>query len=51
MMHAFAGPEVLHDLGLTTGLPGAATTWLLWGAWLAVPTAISGVLLSRRKVV
>jgi Cu-processing system permease protein len=51
MMHALAGPEVLQDLGLTTGLPGTATTWLLWGSWLLVPAAISGALLSRRKVV
>lgn len=51
MMHAFAGPEVLQDLGLTTGLPGAATTWLLWGGWLLVPAVISGAMLSRRKVV
>jgi Cu-processing system permease protein len=50
MMHAFAGPEVLQDLGLTTGMPGTATTWLLWGSWLLVPALISGALLSRRKV-
>ena len=50
MMHAFAGPEVLRELGLETGLPGALTTWLLWGSWLLVPTLLSGALLSRRKV-
>lgn len=51
MMYEFAGPEVLGDLGLTTGLPGASTTWLLWCAWVVVPAMISGLLLSRRKVV
>jgi Cu-processing system permease protein len=51
MMYTFAGPEVLNDLGLTTGLPGTATTWLLWASWLGVPAALSGALLSRRKVV
>lgn len=51
MMNAFAGPDVLRDLGLQTGLPGATTTWLLWGAWLIVPALLSGALLLRRKVV
>jgi Cu-processing system permease protein len=50
MMHAFAGTEVLQDMGLSTGMPGTATTWLLWCGWLVVPTAISGALLSRSKV-
>jgi Cu-processing system permease protein len=51
MMHAFAGSDVLEELGLTTGRPGAAATWLLWSAWLLVPAAISGALLSRRKII
>jgi Cu-processing system permease protein len=51
MLHTFAGPEVLQDLGLTTGLPTAPTIWLLWLGWLGVPTLLSGVLLSRSKVV
>jgi len=50
MMHIFAGPEVLADLGLRTGLPSAATTWAIWGAWLVIPVLISGAILSRRKV-
>jgi len=50
MMHIFAGPEVLEDLGLRTGLPGAATTWAIWAAWVFVPVLISGAVLSRRKV-
>ncbi len=51
MMHAFAGSDALQDLGLTMALPGTATAWLLWCSWLVVPAAISGALLSRRKVV
>ncbi len=51
MMHDLAGFEALQDLGVTTGLPGAAATALLWCGWLVLPTAISGVLLSRRKVI
>lgn len=51
MIHAFAGADVLQELGLTEGLPAATTTWLLWCAWLVLPTAISGLLLSRRRVV
>lgn len=50
MMHIFAGPEVLEDLGLRTGLPSAAITWAIWGAWLVAPVLISGAILSRRKV-
>ncbi len=50
MMHAFAGPEVLQDLGLTTGLPSARTTWLLWLGWLGIPALLSGMLLSKRKI-
>jgi Cu-processing system permease protein len=50
MMNIFAGPEVLEDLGLRTGLPGAATSWAIWGAWLILPVLLSGLILSRRKV-
>jgi hypothetical protein len=50
MMHAFAGPEVLQDLGLTAGLPSARTAWLLWLGWLGIPALLSGILLSRRKI-
>lgn len=51
MMYAFAGPDVLKELGLEAGLPGPGAVWLLWAAWLVVPVLISGALLSRRKVV
>lgn len=51
MMDVFAGPEVLRDLGLASGLPGPLTTGLLWGAWLVLPAALSGALLRRQKVV
>jgi len=50
MMQAFAGPDMLQDLGLGAGLPNVRWTWALWLAWLAIPTALSGALLSRRKV-
>ena len=51
MMHAFAGPDVLADLGLSTGLPGSGRTAALWAAWLLLPAFVSGTLLHRRKVV
>ena len=51
MIYQLAGPDVLRDLGMTTGLPGTAITWLLWCGWIVVPALISGALLSRRKVV
>jgi hypothetical protein len=41
----------LADLGVSAALPGANVTWLIWSAWLIGPAAISGALLSRRKVV
>jgi len=51
MMYAFAGPDVLRELGLETGLPGPTVVWLLWAGWLVAPALVSGALLSRRKVV
>jgi Cu-processing system permease protein len=51
MMVAFAGPDVLGDLGLESGLPGPATVWALWAGWLVIPVLVSGALLARRKVV
>jgi Cu-processing system permease protein len=50
MMHAFAGPEVLRDLGMTAALPGIGGMSLLWAAWLVLPSVCSGILLSREKV-
>jgi len=50
MMQAFAGPEVLRELGMTATLPGVGTIALLWLAWLLLPTLCSGILLSREKV-
>jgi Cu-processing system permease protein len=50
MMQAFAGPELLRNLGMTTALPGFAALCLLWGAWLLLPCAVSGLLLTREKV-
>lgn len=51
MMERFAGPEVLRDLGLASGLPGPTLTGLLWCGWLLAPAVISGALLRRQKVV
>jgi len=42
---------MLRDLGIGPGMSQNSSTWLLWLAWLSVPTALSGLLLSRRKVV
>ncbi|MBW2313319.1 MAG: ABC transporter permease [Deltaproteobacteria bacterium] len=50
MMQVFAGPEVLRSLGMTVALPGLGTVCLLWTAWLVLPTAVSGILLTREKV-
>jgi Cu-processing system permease protein len=50
MMQAFAGPDLLQDLGLGAGLPAAKGTGALWLVWLTLPTALSGLLLTRRKV-
>jgi Cu-processing system permease protein len=50
MMYEFAGADVLQELGLKNGLPGPFVTSLIWLAWLTIPTAISGALLSRRSV-
>ncbi len=51
MMQALAGPEVLRNLGMTVAMPDLAAISLLWGAWLVLPTAASGMLLSREKVI
>jgi len=51
MMYAFAGPDVLSDLGLQSGLPGPGVSRLLWASWIVLPAVLSGVLLARRKVV
>jgi Cu-processing system permease protein len=51
MMEVFAGADALQELGIGAGLPAPSTTALLWCAWLVLPTAASGLLLARRKVV
>jgi Cu-processing system permease protein len=50
MMQAFAGPEVLRDLGMTASLPGPLLTSLIWGGWIIVPSLLSGLILTREKV-
>jgi Cu-processing system permease protein len=47
MMQSFAGPEVLHDLGMTVSLPGPGSIALIWAAWLTLPIVASGVVMSR----
>ncbi len=51
MLHAFAGPDVLAEMGLTTGLPDRTATTLLWAGWLLLPALASGAILSRRRVI
>jgi Cu-processing system permease protein len=50
MMEVLAGPEVLRNLGMTVALPTVPVLSVIWCAWLALPTALSGLLLSREKV-
>ncbi len=50
MMERFAGPEVLESLGMTVNLPGEFARAAIWGAWIVVPAALSGVFLGRQKV-
>jgi Cu-processing system permease protein len=51
MMESFAGPDFLQEMGIFAGLPGQKTLASLWGAWLLIPLFLSGLLLSRRKVI
>jgi Cu-processing system permease protein len=50
MMQVFAGPEVLRELGVSTGVPSPSVIYALWFAWFTVPALLSGALLSRRKI-
>lgn len=50
MMQRFMGPDVLHNLGMSVSPPGQLATGALWAAWIVVPLALSGLLLSRQKV-
>ena len=51
MLHAFAGPDALQDLGLKTGAPEVGLIRLLSLGWIILPAVFSGWLLSRQKVV
>jgi Cu-processing system permease protein len=51
MMSYLAGPEVLQNLGMAVSLPQPLSAALIWIAWIFGPVLVSGVLLSRRKVV
>jgi Cu-processing system permease protein len=50
MMQSVAGPEVLRDLGMSVALPGPGIIASIWLAWLALPVAASGLLMSRGQV-
>jgi Cu-processing system permease protein len=50
LMEALSGPDVLASLGMAAALPGKSAIALIWAAWILGPVALSGVLLSRRKV-
>lgn len=50
MMQRFAGPEVLEALGVGVALPGPAVVAALWASWALVPVALSGLLLTMKKV-
>ena len=49
MMQAFAGPEVLEDLGMVAAVPGAGVTAALWAAWVVLPNLASGLWIAREK--
>lgn len=50
MMQAFAGPEVLADLGMTAALPGPLLVGVIWACWVLLPGIASGAILSKAKV-
>jgi len=50
MMYAFAGPDALRELGLSTTLPSSGVIAALWLGWLVLPPLLSGALLKWRKV-
>lgn len=50
MMQRFAGPEVLEGLGMAVALPGPAAVSGLWALWVLVPVALSGAILTWKKV-
>ncbi|MEZ4267744.1 MAG: ABC transporter permease subunit [Myxococcota bacterium] len=49
MMSRFSGPEVLESLGMVVAVPGAGVRAALWTGWIAVPLALSGLLLVRAR--
>ncbi len=50
LMEQLAGPEVMEGLGLSTSLPSAGQTAAIWAAWIVGPVALSGVVLSAKRV-
>ncbi len=51
MMSRLAQADVLEGLGASASLPGPWVVGALWGFWIAVPTALSGLLLRLRRSV
>ena len=51
MMRQLAGPEVLESLGMTAALPARGASWAIWAGWILGPVALSGLLLTMRKVI
>jgi Cu-processing system permease protein len=45
------GATALSEMGLAVALPGSGATAALWGAWLAGPLIVGGLLLGRRRAV
>ena len=46
-----SGASALQEMGLSVSLPGPWLSAGLWGAWLAGPLAVGGLLLGRRRAV
>lgn len=50
MMRELGGPDMLGSLGIAATVPSLFQQIAIWFAWIVGPVAISGVLLSKKKV-
>ncbi len=50
MMAQLSGPNVLETLGLAATTPSALDMALVWSAWIFGPVLLSGLLLTRKRV-
>ena len=50
MMAELAGPNVLENLGMSASVPSTSAATMIWLAWIIGPVAISGFMLSRKRV-